>query len=188
MLCITVPMHLYLFPITNHCCIVCLCKAVFTFTSHSVSISAWWSVQNTHGDRVLSGRRGVGEHQTTWLIRQCVDCICFPFVSHRLHWRRSAVIKPLSESEIGESWGERHGSIMRREQQLQNDKSLVEQCREMEIPHQEDPIVTERQKGKRKITAQCRIGAKGFSITSEENDICWCAIIIRLKPAWEVCR
>lgn len=36
MLCIIVPMYLYLFPITNHCCIVCLCKPVFTFTSQSL--------------------------------------------------------------------------------------------------------------------------------------------------------
>lgn len=98
------------------------------------SPSAHRGVQNTHGDAALSGRRSAGERQTTWLIRQCVDCICFPFVSHRLHWRRSAVIKPLSESEMGESWGERHGSIMRWEQQPQNDKSSEEQCGEMEIP------------------------------------------------------
>lgn len=133
MLCIIVPTYLYLFsnykPLL-HCVLMQTC----IYIHFTVSPSAHCRVQNTHGDRVLSGRRGVGEHQTTWLIRQCVDCICFPFVSHRLHWRRSAVIKPLSETEIGESWGERHSGIMRWEQQRQNDKSLVEQCREMEIP------------------------------------------------------
>lgn len=105
MLCITVPTYLYLFsnykPLL-HCVLMQTC----IYIHFTVSPSAHCRVQNTHGDRVLSGRRGVGEHQTTWLIRQCVDCICFPFVSHRLHWRRSAVIKPLSETEIGESWGE----------------------------------------------------------------------------------
>lgn len=54
--------------------------------------------------------------------------------------RCSAVIKPLSESETGKSWGERRGSMMTREQS-QNDKSLVEQCNEMEIPRQESAIV-----------------------------------------------
>lgn len=132
MLCVIVPISPYLFPITNHCCIVCICKPVFTFTS--LSVHQHIVVCRTHKDRVVSSRRGVGEDQTTWLIRQWVDCICFPFVSHRLHWRRSVVIKPLSETETGESWGECHSSIMRWEQQTQNDKSLVEQCREMEIP------------------------------------------------------
>lgn len=112
---------------------MCICKPVFTFTCPRLH-QRHRGVQNTHGDGALSGRRSAGERQTTWLIRQCVDCICFPFVSHRLHWRRSAVIKPLSESEMGESWGKRRGSIMRWEQQPQNDKSSQEQCGEMEIP------------------------------------------------------
>lgn len=49
------------------------------------SPSAHCSVQNTHGDRVLSSRRGLGEDQTTWLIRECDDCICFSFIPHHLH-------------------------------------------------------------------------------------------------------
>lgn len=92
----------YLCPITNHGAVVCLCKRVFTLTA-LFSPSAHCSVQNTHGDGILSGGRGLEEHQTTWLIRQCVDCICFPFVSHRLHWRHSVVIKPLSETELDKS-------------------------------------------------------------------------------------
>lgn len=56
MLCIIVPMHLYLFPITNHCCIVDLCKAVFTFTSHSLSISTW-STEHTWRQGIVWEKR-----------------------------------------------------------------------------------------------------------------------------------
>lgn len=77
------------------------------------SPSAHCSMQNTQGDWILSGRGGLGEHQTTWLIRQCADCICFPFVSRHLRWRHSVVIKPLSETELDKSWSGSSGSIMR---------------------------------------------------------------------------
>lgn len=110
----------YFCPITNHGAIVCLCKRLLTLVTGSPS--AHYSVQNTHGDGILCGRGGLGEHQTTWLIRQCANCICFLFVSRHLHWRHSVVIKPLSETELDKSWSGSSGSIMRWEQELQNDK------------------------------------------------------------------
>ncbi len=108
MLCILVPISPYLFPIKSKLMLHCVHMQTCIYVHFALSPSALCSVQNTHGGEVFSSRRGVGEDQTTWLIRQCVDCICFPFVSHRLHWRRSAVIKPLSETETGESWGEHY--------------------------------------------------------------------------------
>lgn len=46
-------------------------------------------------------------------------------------------------------------------------------------PHQEYPIVTERQnwnrqKKRKKIIPQCRIDAKVFSITWWKHNVCWC--------------
>ena len=67
----------------------------------TASPSGHCSVQNTHEDGVVSIRSGVGLDQTTWLIRQCLDCICFLFVSHRLHLRYSVVIKLQSERVMG---------------------------------------------------------------------------------------
>lgn len=102
----------------------CYCVLMQTYIDTHVtgSPSVHCGVQNTHGDGILSGRGGLGEHQTTGLIRQCADCICFPFVSRLLRCRHSVVINPLSETELDKSWSGSSGSIMRWEQELPVDK------------------------------------------------------------------
>lgn len=71
------------FPTTNHWYSVCICKPVFAFVA--LPLHQRIAVHRAHMETKVLFIRSVGLNQTLWLIRQCLDCICFSFVSHRLH-------------------------------------------------------------------------------------------------------